>query len=340
MSSPPDQHHERPHGQARRAMTAAWAAGRLPHALLVTGEQGIGKLAFARWLLAMRWCEAEQAPCGACASCRKLETGNHPDACVVKRDPTPEQDPEGWGSKHEITVDQVRKGVLPLLALRAVEGGGRAVLIHDAADLNEEAQNSLLKTLEEPPSGSLLVLVTEREEGLLDTVRSRCQELRLFPLPIDPDGETSSAERLLRGRPGRAEALAELSVETLIEAFDLLLQGKTAPTLFAKQAEELTTGDEPGDLRRLHLGLEVLHLRLRDVILVREGGDPSVAVTPVPVDPVGFPATDRLIACETPVLEAVQDLRRHVPVAVLWVALGSEIARARVGARALSEPNP
>ena len=85
-----------PHSHARRALTAAIAAGRLPHALLITGEEGIGKLEFAQWLVRFRWCRAEDRPCGTCPSCRKLATGNHPDFLEVVKDPSDEADPEGW----------------------------------------------------------------------------------------------------------------------------------------------------------------------------------------------------------------------------------------------------
>jgi DNA polymerase III delta' subunit len=196
------------HEELRRALLAALRRGALPHALLLTGEGGSGKRRLAEWLAAARWCAAEPPPCLTCRSCRLVSTGNHPDLHVLVRNPPREQDPDELGSRHEITVDQVRRGLIPALGVRPLEGRGRTVIIDGADELNEAAQNALLKTLEEPPHGTLLLLLAAHADALLDTVRSRCQELRLFPLTAEvlralfPDADDERL-RLAAGRPGR-----------------------------------------------------------------------------------------------------------------------------------------
>jgi DNA polymerase III delta' subunit len=309
------------HAASKRALGAAHRADRLPHALLFSGEEGIGKGELAMWLVQLRWCAADDAPCGHCPTCRKVATGNHPDLVIVSKDPTPEQDPEGWGSKHEVTVDQIRRGVLPTLALRATEGSGRAVILHDADDMNEEAQNALLKTLEEPPRGSLLILVTEREEALLETIRSRCQEIRLF-------SEAGLEPGALPGRPEQREGL---DLEGVSNALDLLLQGELLATVFAGRVHELTDGEQQPEGIHRRLALRMMHQRLRELALAGAGAGSAGSGLVAAVDVARFPRPEGLLAAEKALLEASEDLRRHVPAHVMWVALGREIARVGVG---------
>lgn len=329
------------HVAMRRDVSAAWRAGRLPHALLLTGEAGIGKRALALWIACLRWCDADDGPCGDCPSCKKVLTGNHPDLEVVCRNPAPELDPRGLGSRDEITVAQIREGVIPALSLKAVEDGGRSVVIQSAEDLNEQAQNALLKTLEEPPEGSLLVLVTAREEGLLDTIRSRCQEIRLQPLDADEmaDREPGCDPMLLslaRGRPGRLPALAALPVSSLIASFDEVLArpggGLAFGASLGSMVEAAGEQSQEVDERTLRgLVLEILHARIRDLTLVKGGHGAESLLTGPPPEGYEIPSIEVLRALETAVLEASADIRRHLPAAVAWAGLGHEFATALLG---------
>lgn len=325
-------------GDAMRVVRAAVAAGRLPPTWLLVGDDGIGKRAFAEWMVRLRWCRAESGqPCGSCPSCRQVATGNHPDVAVVRRDPSADQDPLGLGSRHEITVGQVRELVLAGLALRSVEGHGRSVIIEGAEDLNVESQNALLKVLEEPPPQSLIVLVASHEEVLLDTVRSRCHELRLAPLD---EGEMSSfaadvpdaLRRLARGRPGRLPDLRRLDVAGLLDAFDRLLAGRCSGAAFARAAESAVGGgvEQGGDeasLRRL--AIDLLHDRLREHLLAASGG--SVAGLADAAWDAETTSNAVVSAWERALMEAQADLRRHLPASVSWTALGFEFEVARMG---------
>jgi len=182
---------------------------RLTHALLITGPPGVGKRQLAQVLAAAILCgdrDASQLPCGTCKSCVQLAARAHPDAAML----TPEE------GKREIRVDQVRE-FSRTLYLTPQYGTGRVGLIDAAERLNVHAGNSLLKTLEEPPAGSHLVLLSERTGGVLPTVRSRCQILRV-PLPAAHAVQDWLSERppgvaaalpLARGAPLRANELAE-----------------------------------------------------------------------------------------------------------------------------------
>ncbi len=165
---------------------------RLPHALLVHGTRGIGKTEFARALAASVLCESpdDGLACGRCASCHWFSQGNHPDYREVVPEIAAEDDAddEGDGAKPDkaekkslvIKVDQIR-GLADFIALTTHRAGHRVLVIRPAESLHPAAANALLKTLEEPPPATLIVLVSERPSKLLPTIRSRCRALALAP---------------------------------------------------------------------------------------------------------------------------------------------------------------
>ncbi len=155
--------------KAKDAYKAVFAPSRLLHSYLVCGEDGEDKSALINTLAAAMICESgEKAPCGVCRSCKKSLRGLHPDIIRV----TP---PEG---KREIPIDTVREVRAEAVVLP--NEADRKVFIIEQADLMKEAaQNAFLKTLEEPPRHARFILSAENPAGLLDTVRSRCAEIRV-----------------------------------------------------------------------------------------------------------------------------------------------------------------
>jgi len=165
----------------------------LPHALLLHGPQGVGKLALAERTAQLILCEAENTarrPCGACDGCRWFLGGNHPDfrrlepEALAKIPAEPEEDAAPSSSRTkpstEIKVDQVR-ALADFLNIGSHRGRRRVALVHPAEDMNANAANALLKGLEEPPSGALFILVAHRPARLLATTRSRCVAV---PVPV------------------------------------------------------------------------------------------------------------------------------------------------------------
>ena len=161
--------------------------GQLPHALLLRGTQGIGKLAFGEALARALLCEkpaADGLACGRCASCGWMEQGSHPDFRRLEPESLAEQnDGEQSGEKKEkasaqIPVEQVR-GLAGFINVSSHRGGAKVVLIHPAEALNVHAANALLKGLEEPPPRTYFLLVAHRWNQLLPTIRSRCQDVSL-----------------------------------------------------------------------------------------------------------------------------------------------------------------
>lgn len=180
----------------------AWRA-RLPHALLLTGQRGIGKFELARRFAESLLCE-QPAPtheaCGQCLACGWLAQGNHPDLRLLH--------PEIFADKatdigsvagisdsarkksprQQITIDQVR-ALDDFLRVGTHRHGNRIILVHPADAMNRATANALLKSLEEPAPGTVFILTSSESERLLPTIRSRCQTL---PVPL-PDAERAMA---------------------------------------------------------------------------------------------------------------------------------------------------
>ncbi len=173
---------------------------RLPHALLLQGQPGIGKLKFANTLAQSLLCQQpDHAPCGSCQSCNWFLQNSHPDFRLLEpldADSGAEEDataPAKSGKKSQIGVDQVRE-LGDFLGLSSHRAGLRIVLLHPAETLNTASANALLKMLEEPPSGVLFLLVTHQAQRLLPTVRSRCNHIDM-PLPARKAAEAWLAEQ-------------------------------------------------------------------------------------------------------------------------------------------------
>lgn len=183
---------------------------KLPHALLLRGRQGIGKLAFGEALAQALLCEAPGGqPCGTCPSCTWFAQGSHPDLRRVEPEAAAEKagDEEATERKapkrpaRQITVEQIR-ALGDFVNVTSHRGGFKVVLLHPAESLNISAANALLKTLEEPPPRTLLLLVTHRPRRVLPTIVSRCQQL-VMPAP-----EPAQAERWLREQGVREPGVA------------------------------------------------------------------------------------------------------------------------------------
>lgn len=161
---------------------------RLPHALLLQGKQGLGKLALTEAFAAALLCESPAADgraCGSCGSCGWLAQGNHPDFRYIEpEDAADPETAEGLASeskgrkKSHITVDQIR-ALGDTIGLSAHRQGYQVVLLHPAEALNQAAANALLKVLEEPPPGVVFLLVSHQPQRLLPTIRSRCHKITI-----------------------------------------------------------------------------------------------------------------------------------------------------------------
>lgn len=186
--------------------------GRLSHALLLGGPAGVGKRHFAGALAASLLCEAlpqNGIACGSCRGCVQFAAGSHPNLHWLQ----PEVDDKSGREKRDISVEQLRN-LLEKLQLSSHYGGAKVAVLAPADALNASGVNGLLKTIEEPPPATYLMLISERPMALAATLRSRCLRLQ-FPVPP----ETQARAWLATECPG-----IEAGPDALREAFGAPLQ--------------------------------------------------------------------------------------------------------------------
>lgn len=200
-----------------RGLAGRIAEDRLGHAPLIHGPRGIGKRILGEWLARLLLCSQRQdgQPCRDCQSCRLIDSDTHPDLFVV----------ELAEDKQSIGVDQVRR-LIEQLQLTASLGASRIGLIPNADAMNRNAANALLKTLEEPPSGAWLILLSEQPARLPATVRSRCQQLPLRAADQRVaarwlEQQCSTAEASAREAALELSGGAPLAAREMIESEDL-----------------------------------------------------------------------------------------------------------------------
>ncbi len=257
------------------ALKRSIAANRVAHAYLFEGPGGSGRRTTALALIQALFCHQPAAgdACGGCSSCRKLESGNHPDLHLLA--PLPD--------KRDISIEQVRE-LQQSLYLRPFEANRKACLIEPAERMNEKSANALLKTLEEPPGHAIIILLTLQADQLLATIRSRCQHLRFSHLDddlvaallIQQGMDAKKAAVLAPLAEGSMEQAAALDAETDSEQRRLLLTvlsqataGRIA-TVFDR-AEELAGGRDE-TLALFHLLISLL----RDMLCINSSAQSGI----------------------------------------------------------------
>jgi len=261
---------------------------RLPHALLLTGQKGIGKFALARSFAESLLCEnpgPSRAACGSCLACGWLAQGNHPDFRLIQPDAMADEDSdsaESTGKKkpsQQITIDQIRD-LDDFLHVGTHRQGVRVVLVHPAEAMNRSTANSLLKSLEEPVPYTLFILISNEPERLLPTIRSRCQQLPV-PIPERTQSEVWLAQAgikdagrwlaLAGGAPLLAVELGSGDERDLLDALvDELSKGHRLDPLAAAAAVDrvLKADKRPAPLKRV---VEWAQKWLVDLVLLSEG---------------------------------------------------------------------
>src|SRR6266571_3469355 len=191
------------HQRQTETLRLALAKGRLHHAYLFAGPEGVGKRTLALALAkAIHCAERVDDFCGQCANCARIEDGNHPDVRTI----------EPLAGKKEISIQQIRE-IEKELNFRSFSGKKKIAILDPATLMNLSAQNALLKTLEEPPRDSLLILIAANGGVLLPTLRSRCLRISFGPLTRDLISGFLASRKGLAAET--AEFLAAMSLGSL-----------------------------------------------------------------------------------------------------------------------------
>lgn len=281
-------------GQDRAVATlaAALKSGQLHHGYLFGGPEGVGKELVARTLAQAANCEREDGDaCGVCGPCRRIAARNHADVMLVL--PEAEQIARGWAGKadfdatpsREIKIAQIRK-LQERLSLKALEARRKFALIFAADAMNVQAQNALLKTLEEPPDATTIILVSSAPNALLPTIRSRALKLTFAPLPLD--FVAAKVAEIRKVDLASARLCAALADGSLGAALEL------DPAALARRKEllERLEGLRPGDARgavafaadfaadrvSAEVHLELIRAWYRDVAALASGGSETTVV--------------------------------------------------------------
>lgn len=284
----------------KQRLSVALSRGQLSHCYLLSGPAGSGKYTLARLLAAAMQCTSLRRPCGQCAQCRKALTGMHPDVITV-------DEPE----KKTVPVKLVRDACADLY-IRPNEGAKKIYLFPRAQDLNAQGQNALLKCIEEPPAYGVFFLLTEHAEQLLPTIRSRCVELRLSPLP---DGllRRELAARFPDAAPDALQSAMLRSGGYLGQAIDLLNEGSELLPQTKAFAEAFSAAS-PGALLRVLVPMERLKREQLRPILLQWTELLSSAAASRSGLPASGPECKKIAQCRTDaqLLRAVQAVQQAI----------------------------
>jgi DNA polymerase-3 subunit delta' len=321
------------HDRIQRILAKALAEGRFPPALLLSGPEGVGKRTLALAAAAALLCErGGGAACGACSTCTRIARSQqtlpalrkaaderpdeperrnfllHPDLVLVE--------PRRTATRLDIRIEQVRD-VVRQLEGRPFEARARAFVLNDAHAMTEQAQNALLKGLEEPPATSHVVLVTAAPQALLPTIRSRCQVLRPGPLPARvveaylrdraglPADEARLRASLAGGSLGAALAFESEAYRALREELLTLLEGRGEDGALGRMAG----AERLGETEDLALATTALRSLLRDLAALRAGAAEARLLNADVADRLAVLARGRLGERAIALAEAVRETR-------------------------------
>jgi DNA polymerase-3 subunit delta' len=263
------------HSWAVQFLQKSLQNGRVRHAYLITGSHNIGKSLLAHAFASALNCTHEdtmQRPCGVCRSCKLIKSGNHPDILYSVND-------EKTGA---LRIDAIRE-VMSLIALKPYSSRYRVALFHDFDRAQPRAQDALLKTLEEPPPHAVIIVMAQGLEGILPTIKSRCQVLPLRPVETNTvrqalldngaqDEQATLISRLSSGRIGWAlQAMTQDSIlqerADILEMLNTAIRGNRIVRFgIAEKLSEAASKDRDS-LRYL---LEMWQTYWRDVLLLAQ----------------------------------------------------------------------
>ena len=249
--------------------------GRVGHAYIFNGEEGSGRSTLVHSFVKALQCESgESESCGQCKSCKQMEGGNQPDVIYV----THEKD-------QLISVDEIRTQVVDTMPIKPYSSRYKIYIIKDGDKMNENAQNTLLKTIEEPPEYGIIIIITKNAERLLQTVRSRCVIVNMKPVKekdiqeyIDEHYDVSPSKakfavEYAQGNLGKAIALiTNEEYEQLINSVITLEKN-----IFDMDMEEISEAIQHAANYKMTINeyLDLMMLWYRDILVLKVTGNPN-----------------------------------------------------------------
>ena len=252
--------------QIRGHLQTALKQKRISHAYLINGERNSGKEFIARIFAMALQCErGGEEPCQECRSCRQALSGNHPDIVRLTHE-----------KPNTIGVDDIREEVNADMAIKPYQGPYKVYLIAEGEKMTVQAQNALLKTLEEPPEYGVILILANGTESILPTVQSRCVTLNMRPVPDDlvkkylmetlqvPDYRAEVCTAFARGNIGRAKMLASS------EEFDKVKEEAVTLLKYINEMELSEITEYQLDVTDY---LDILSVWYRDVLMFKAMND-------------------------------------------------------------------
>lgn len=286
-------------------------AKRLPHALLFAGLAGTGKVEFAQHFAQALLCQQIQAQgyaCNTCHACRLIETRAHPNVLWIE--------PEKEGQA--IKVDQIRN-VSEFVNQSSLQGEHRIVIINPASDMNTNAANALLKTLEEPSAGAMLILICDQLSALPATVLSRCQHIHFACPPSEQvkpwltnqiEDKTIDIELLLRLANGAPLAAIELFKNDILPLRQSLYQLLSQP-----QLDPIKASNSLQDLDVLQF-LDFMLLWIMDILRLQLGANTNELTNIDYQQPLNHLKTTTQVTANTRLMDYLQKCRTQISVGI------------------------
>lgn len=251
---------------------------RISHAYILNGERGMGKKTVARAFSMTLMCESHgESPCMKCHACKQIMTDNNPDVRWVTHD-----------KPNVISVDEVRRQINTDVQIKPYSSNYKIYIVDDADKMNQAAQNALLKTIEEPPSYVVILLLTVNKDMLLSTILSRCVSMELRPLG------KQQVERYLVEKAGivdyKAREVSDFAGGNIGKAIRLassddFMELKESVVRVAKNIGKMTTGDINGAIKEISLYkenieeyLDLLFTWYRDVLIYKSCSEKCVNI--------------------------------------------------------------
>ena len=241
--------------------------GRLPHAMIFTGPEGVGKRTCALRMAQALQCEQQESGrCAVCGQCRKIENGSHPDVATLTLEP----------DANQIKIEQVRK-LRSTLEFEPLEGAAKVYLIDPAERMTPNAANALLKALEEPPPATYFFLITANVRELLATIRSRSQTYNFSPVSLEEIRKVGVTDELvLRWSQGSVGRALDTDPDELRSERDALL-GFLETTMTARDASLVDLLSGSAELARskddYRDRIRILGVLVSDLLFLKEGMD-------------------------------------------------------------------